>query len=202
MADTQPTITLIAGPNGSGKTRLSETLIDEGWFASAAYINPDHIARHQYGDWDSPTARQKAIVRAAGIIKTNLKAKKSFALETVLSPSGVSLLHRAKQQGYVTYLYFIGTSDPAINIARVAARIREGGHHIPETTIVNRYHEAMATLPTAMAVADFAFIYDNSRDDHSAARLFHTERGRLAEQFATDLPSWAADALQAMPTRS
>lgn len=45
MANTSPTITVIAGPNGSGKTRLSETLISDAWIPANAYINPDHIAR-------------------------------------------------------------------------------------------------------------------------------------------------------------
>lgn len=53
MANTSPTITLIAGPNESGKTRLSETLISDAWIPANAYVNPDHIARELYGDWDS-----------------------------------------------------------------------------------------------------------------------------------------------------
>lgn len=102
--NTSPTITLIAGPNGSGKTRLSEALISYAWIPANAYVNPDHIARELYGDWDSAEARQKAIQHASGLIRANLKSKKSFALETVLSHSGLSLIQRAKRGGYITRL--------------------------------------------------------------------------------------------------
>lgn len=198
MAFAAPTLTLIAGPNGSGKTRLSETLINEQWFPANSYINPDHIARHRYGDWDSSTARQKAIVHAAGLVKGNLKILRSFALETVLSPSGVSLLRRASRTGFITHLYFIGTTDPTINIARVAARTRAGGHDIPERTIIRRYHEALDTLPDALDTVDHAFVYDNSQDDRPMTRLFHTVGGRITEQFTTPLPRWAQKAIETL----
>lgn len=198
MDDTPPTITMIAGPNGSGKTRLSLSLISNGLISSDTYINPDHIARQRYGDWDSAEARRKAIAHAAGLIKANLKSKTSFALETVLSPSGVALLNRARRYGFVSHLYFIGTDDPAINITRVAARTRAGGHDIPEATIIRRHREAMETLPAAIAAADYAFVYDNSLEDQAMSRLFHTEGGRLTEQFAPVLPSWANDVVQAI----
>lgn len=198
MDEAPPTITMIAGPNGSGKTRLSNSLISRGLISPDTYINPDHIARSRYGDWDSAEARKKAIAHAAGLIKAHLKSKTSFALETVLSPSGVALFNRARRYGFVSHLYFIGTDDPTINIARVASRTRAGGHDIPETTIVRRYHEAMQTLPAAIAAADYAFFYDNSLEDQTMSRLFHTEGGRLTEQFAPILPDWANNVVRAL----
>ncbi len=198
MDDAPPTITMIAGPNGSGKTRLSNSLISSGLISPDTYINPDHIARSRYGDWDSAQARQKAIAHAAGLIKANLKSKTSFALETVLSPSGVALLNRACRYGFVSHLYFIGTDDPSINIARVAARTRAGGHDIPEATIVRRYYEAIDTLPAAITAADYAIVYDNSKDDHVMTRLFHTEHGHLTEQAAGTLPLWVTNVVRTL----
>lgn len=62
-----------------------------------------------------------------------LKQEVSFTLETVMSsPDKVRLLAQAQQCGYRTYLYFIATDDPAINISRVQNRVKQGGHPVPE----------------------------------------------------------------------
>ena len=63
----------------------------------------------------------------------------SFTLETVMSSSDkVNLLAQAQQSGYRTYLYYIATDDPAINISRVQNRVKQGGHSVPEQKIIQR----------------------------------------------------------------
>ena len=62
-----------------------------------------------------------------------LEQKISFTLETVMSHrSKIDLLVRAQRLGYRTYLYFVATDDPAINISRVRNRVLQGGHAVPE----------------------------------------------------------------------
>ena len=64
----------------------------------------------------------------------------SFTFETVMSSKDkISLLKKAQQMGYKTYLYFITTQDPIINISRVKNRVILGGHDVPEHKIVDRY---------------------------------------------------------------
>lgn len=61
-----------------------------------------------------------------------LSARLSFTFETVMShPSKVELLRQAKAAGYRTYLYFIATEDPQVNIDRIATRVALGGHPVP-----------------------------------------------------------------------
>jgi predicted ABC-type ATPase len=60
-------------------------------------------------------------------------------------PSKVALLARAQMAGYRTYLYFIATDDPAINISRVRNRVKLGGHAVPEDRIVQRYHRSLGS---------------------------------------------------------
>jgi predicted ABC-type ATPase len=66
-----------------------------------------------------------------------LKAKISFTFETVMSSKDkVEFLKKAQEAGYRTYLYFIATQDPTVNISRVDNRVRLGGHSVPKEKII------------------------------------------------------------------
>jgi len=56
----RPTLIVVAGPNGSGKTSLTTKVLQHQWFDGCTYINPDNIARDVFGDWNSPEAVLKA----------------------------------------------------------------------------------------------------------------------------------------------
>lgn len=76
-----------------------------------------------------------------------LAARETFTLETVMShPSKVNLLVQAQAAGYRTYLYFVATDDPDINVSRVRNRVRLGGHPVPEDRIRTRYHRSLNLL--------------------------------------------------------
>jgi predicted ABC-type ATPase len=92
-----------------------------------------------------------------------LAANLSFSFETVMSaPDKVELLRLARAAGYRTYLYFVATDDPAINIARVRQRVRAGGHDVPADKIVARYHRSLELAPQAVRHASRAYFFDNS----------------------------------------
>ena len=89
----------------------------------------------------------------------------SFTFETVMShESKVAFLKVAQERGYRTYLYFIATEDPQINIERVARRVLNGGHDVPKEKIVSRYHRAIRLLPAALRIVDRGYVFDNSGD--------------------------------------
>ena len=72
----------------------------------------------------------------------------SFSFETVMSePGKVRFLGEARNSGFRTYLYFIATEDPEINVARVARRVAEGGHSVPNEKIVARSASATDSRP-------------------------------------------------------
>jgi predicted ABC-type ATPase len=56
MNEKNPTLCIVAGPNGSGKTSTTVQLLHNEWAENSLYINPDNIAQEQYGDWNSPVA--------------------------------------------------------------------------------------------------------------------------------------------------
>lgn len=87
----------------------------------------------------------------------------SFSFETVMSHySKIDFLKRAQEKGFKTYLYFVATSDPKINIARVHERVENGGHPVPEDRIVDRYSKSLDLLPEAIKYTDRTFVFDNS----------------------------------------
>lgn len=71
---------------------------------------------------------------AADFIRQKLiENSKSFTFETVMSfPDKIELLRKAQKRGYRTYLYYVATEDPSINISRVRYRVSMGGHSVPE----------------------------------------------------------------------
>lgn len=64
MMNRKPTLCVVAGPNGSGKTTTTIQLLNNEWAADSLYINPDNIAQETFGDWNSPETVFKAAERA------------------------------------------------------------------------------------------------------------------------------------------
>ena len=64
MTNRRPTLCVVAGPNGSGKTTTTIQLLNNEWAADSLYINPDNIAQEMFGDWNSPEAVLKAAEKA------------------------------------------------------------------------------------------------------------------------------------------
>ncbi len=94
-----------------------------------------------------------------------LEARQTFTFETVMSSSDkIALLKKAQSLGFRTYLYYVSTEDPQINIARVANRVRLGGHDVPTDKIISRYHKSLDLLFDAIKYSNRAYIFDNSGD--------------------------------------
>lgn len=114
-----------------------------------------------------------------------------FTIETVMSsPDKVKLLEIAQRLGYRTYLYYIATDDPEINISRVRNRVRQGGHDVPEDKIVSRYGRSLNLLMDAIAHTNRAYIFDNSTQDQTRTWLAEVTDGRVLEMRTDLMPAW------------
>lgn len=194
----KPALLVIAGPNGAGKTTITQRLRDERWSEGVEYLNPDEIARDRFGDWNSPAAVLEAARWTEARREELLASHSGIAFETVLSSEGkIHFLARAKVNGYFVRVFFIGTSDPRINAARVAGRVLAGGHTVPIEKIVSRYVRSMANLSAAIQLADRVYVYDNSVEDIEARLCARTEDGLLRKVYCT-LPPWVADAVEGL----
>lgn len=98
-----------------------------------------------------------------------LQHKISFTFETVMSHrSKVDFLKLAQQEGYRTYLYFVATVDPDINVSRVENRVKLGGHWVEPDKVHERYYRSLELLMDAIGYSNRAYIFDNSIADDSA----------------------------------
>ncbi len=123
-----------------------------------------------------------------------LAAQVSFTLETVMSsPDKVELLHKAQQAGYRTYLYFVATEDPEINVARVQYRVETGGHPVAEDKIRSRYVRSLQLLSQAVSYADRAYIFDNSGSER--VWIAEVTDGVGIEMKTDEMPAWFKTAL-------
>ena len=113
----------------------------------------------------------------------------SFTFETVMSaPDKIELLCAAQQLGYRTYLYYIATDDPEINITRVKQRVAAGGHDVPEDKIVSRYQRSLKQLPQAIKASNRAYMFDNSGD--ASVWVCEITEGQEIDYKQETVPDW------------
>jgi predicted ABC-type ATPase len=194
----RPILIVIAGPNGSGKTTLTEQVWSDDWVEGCKYVNPDNIARDVFGDWNSPEAILKAANYADAERETCLAERRSLIFETVLSQKNkVEFIARAAAAGYFIRLFFVGTDDPSINAARVAARVYDGGHGVPIDKIIDRYFKSIANCARLARHVDRIYVYDNSIDDSDPRLLFRGSDGRVAKIYG-HVSDWALPIIKAL----
>ena len=152
---------MIAGPNGAGKTTFAQTLLGE--VDRTNFFNADVIAASL-----SSVATQSANFQAARIMLEQLDncvhREESFALETTLSgKSYVKRIRDWRTAGYRVSLYFLSLPNAEMAIARVAERVAQGGHHIPEDVIRRRFQAGLQNFDRSYRqVVDLWMKIDNS----------------------------------------
>ncbi|MFZ1324801.1 MAG: zeta toxin family protein [Candidatus Contendobacter sp.] len=189
----KPRLIVVAGPNGSGKTSITQQLLMHEWMDGCVYVNPDFIARDEFGDWNAPDAVAQAARQAAEIREQCLQESRSLAFETVLSaPDKPDFIRRAREAGFFIRLFFVGTDDPSINAKRVAMRVMEGGHDVPIPKIIARYTKSLAYCSVVAWMADRTYVYDNSIDNTRARLLFRASKGQLIKIYG-EINPWAKE---------
>ncbi len=118
-----------------------------------------------------------------------LETGTSFTFETVMSsPDKVAFLAKAQRRGYRTYLYYVATEDPIINILRVQRRVSLGGHPVPEDKIIARYTRSLDLLVDAIRHTNRAYIFDNST--HQQIWTAEITDGEFLEMKTDRMPAW------------
>lgn len=132
---------------------------------------------------------------AADFIRQKLiETSKSFTFETVMSfPDKIELLRKAQSRGYRTYLYYVATENPDINVSRVRYRVSRGGHSVPEDKITTRYRRSLDLLMEAVQCTHRAYIFDNSTHEH--IWLAEITNGNSLEMKTDQMPGWFKESL-------
>ena len=114
----------------------------------------------------------------------------SFSQETVFShPSKVDALAAAQAAGFRTYLYFVATEMPEINVGRVETRVGLGGHGVPPEKVIARHAQSIGQVSAALPHLSRAFFFDNSEQTMRYLASWSPEEG-LACVDGVGLPAW------------
>lgn len=106
-----------------------------------------------------------------------LDQRKRFSFETVFShPSNLDIMRDAVTAGYKVYLYFVSTESPDINVFRVAYRVTQKGHDVPEDKIRERYYRSLSLMREAAAISYQAFFFDNSNNESPFKLVAHFKK--------------------------
>lgn len=141
----QPTIYLIAGCNGAGKTTFAREFLPKE-VKCLRFLNADEIARGL-----SPFDPRASAVKAARLlleeVHGSVRGKETFALESTLSgKTYIRLFREALTFGFEIELHYLWLSSPAQAIARVRQRVKMGGHHVPVADIRRRFRRSIVHL--------------------------------------------------------
>jgi predicted ABC-type ATPase len=129
-------------------------------------------------------------VIAAFIRHEMMKHGLKFSFETVMShKSKITEIIEARNLGYKTYLYFICTDSPEINVSRVENRVQKGGHPVEEKTIIKRYKNSLDNLFSMILAVDDCYLFDNSSLNFNLIAEIRSNRLRLLEE-PEKLPDW------------
>ena len=180
MNEKNPTLCIVAGPNGSGKTSTTVQLLHNEWAENSLYINPDNIAQEQYGDWNSPVAVLKAAELATKMRYECLRKRQDFVFETVFSSDEkLAFVEEAKKAGFFIRIFFVCTNNPEINVRRITQRYLNGGHEVPISKIISRYYKSLLNIGKAISLVDRVYVYDNSIENQIPRLLFRCKRDPL-----------------------
>ena len=162
LADASPAVVVLGGPNGAGKSTAAPRLL-RGALAVDEFVNADTLAQGL-----SAFRPEDVAVEAGRLTLARLDAleaqHKRFAFEATLASHGlVRRLARLKDGGYTVHVVFLWLPTVELALARVAERVRVGGHDVPADAVRRRFVRGRDNFFTRYRmVADTWRLYDAS----------------------------------------
>ena len=158
---------MLAGGNGAGKSTFYRTQLAP---RGMPFVNADIVAKLLYPH--APEAHSyDAAILAEQMRLQLLREGRSFCFETVFShPSKIDFIAQAKTLGYEIILVFIHLSDSALNQARIAQRVSESGHFVPDEKVMSRIPRVLKLIKQTLPLCDRVYILNNSSASNSMAQ--------------------------------
>lgn len=183
---------IIAGANGSGKTTFARVFLPK-YAKCNRFVNPDLIAQGL-----SPFDPQHVALRAGRLVLEQIHRYMAdgldFAFESTLSGKTYqAVIRTARRRGYRVHIFFLWIPSPTLALARIADRVAEGGHDVPERDVRRRFRRTLNNLVTEYrALADAVFFFDNSGPEPFL--IFKEQDGRISirdkERYTLVMKGW------------
>jgi predicted ABC-type ATPase len=216
----KPLAIIVAGHNGSGKSTMwYDHLVDD---IQIPLINADRMMLSilpQAGKdghlrpWAQKLRDKNEMWMAVaqkgveGFVAQAMTSKVPFAVETVFSywkrkkdgthASKIDMIRNLQQAGYFVLLLFVGLSNAALSMGRVATRKAIGGHDVDSNKLASRFPRTQQAIRSALPVADAVVLVDNSRDVSKAfTPCYVSSEGsvlfdiRISDDLAPEISNW------------
>jgi predicted ABC-type ATPase len=187
---------MLVGGNGAGKSTFYRLTLEP---LGLPFVNADLLARIVFPE--DPEAHSYEAAQLAERQRLELLQEGvSFCFETVYShPSKIDFIAQAKALGYQIIMVWIHLESPALNLARIACRVREGGHDVPAEKVRSRIPRLLHQVRTSLPLVDVLRIYENSSAQAPFRPVLTLSHGTL-RLHQEPLPHWAAACLADTPT--
>lgn len=130
---------IVAGANGSGKTTLSKQVMQMRQYD---FLNADEIAKEINTEVNATIQLQAGRIFFKNL-NTWLSEGRNFILESTLSGKYLTkVIEKAKQNGYEITIIYAFLENPQECIERIAIRVKNGGHHIPDEDVIRRFYRS------------------------------------------------------------
>lgn len=150
---------IYAGVNGAGKSTLYSTT---RYCNTMPRINTDEILK-TFGNWKNTADLMKAGKIAVKRLNQYLDAGITFNQETTLCGHSIlRSIQKAKNNGYLIEMHFVGVDSVEVAKQRIAQRVKDGGHGIPDKDVERRYTESIENLRKLLPLCDLVALYDNT----------------------------------------
>jgi predicted ABC-type ATPase len=158
----KPVLWFVAGANGVGKTSFAFKHI-RTISGSKSFVNLDEIARG-LSPFDPELERVRAARFALQILAETLRqGDNSLTVETTLSGrTHLKTIEMARAAGWPVHILYFAVKTPELALARIARRVSEGGHDVPEVDARRRFARSISNLPEYLSACDFWRVYDNN----------------------------------------
>lgn len=184
-----PTLFVIAGPNGIGKTTSSYDVVPK----NTPVINSDEIAKEaRIAGLLTVNAQEYSNREAMRLIEEQTKTRNSFAIETNLADLDTwKFLLEMQKTGYTIHVKFFSTDDINILNERISERYRQGEHFVKPEVVMERYVNGLNLLNHYFNRPDILELFDNTKQ---MIRLAEISQGQIIE-VVDSLPNWVTQYL-------
>lgn len=184
---------IVAGPNGAGKSTLVNRAPLVDMLENAQLLNADDrtlekLRKLGYGGFEEApnSVLEATFVSAAKEVESELPIQLQLGhkvcVETVLSTEKYkAVVEMVRAGGGFVGLIYVGIRSPELLAARIAARVRRGGHDVPLDRLAPRWKRSIELLPWFVAHSDACWIYDNTNAAESVPPVLIAQgtRGRV-----------------------